>query len=744
MAITVVSDQTTLSTSESLTSPAWTATAAWSTAHVLDGDEFIEGANSIGARAAASVAGTFTAFWDHVTTPANLDLTTGGNHVYFWINCTTLPSTASRTYGGVGISISSTAAVALTTTFALPWQGIADSKQWFVSGNDFDTTTGWVCYVVDPASTSDFDTGTPVMTSVDRVGIRAGMLQVVGAGSFKPHNFCWDRLSYGTKLTITGSTGTFADIEAQDSLTANRYGILSKTAGIFFPAGKLVFGTTSQASPTVFTDTNQVLVWKDFRVAAGFYEINLAGNTTPNTTTFTLGNYTSGLITGGCVIKGAGLNTQRLIASVIVSGGTGYTAGNILTVSGGTGTAATMKVIAVSTGVITELRMETGGSYSVPPTGTLTLTGGSGASATATATVVGGSIWTFTANATNTVTNLYGSTFSEMKTATFGAAVTVRGCTFDNFGNITANGTFFDSCTFQNLRTATPISATYAVDATTTIPTLTNCKFLNSATALRWPISSFDTNGALNGTSFTSGGTGHAIEFTGTATSRTLTNVTFSGYAAVDGSTGNEAIYVNIASGTMTLTIAGSGNTPSIRTAGATVTVVAGAVSVTITTTDVSGTAIQNANVYLPVIAGGPFPYQASVTISNSGTTATVTHTAHGLATNDKVIIKGASLQANNGVFTITKINTNSYSYTMGSSPGSSPTGTITSTFVVLYGLTDASGQITMSRVFSSAQPISGWARKSTSPSFYKTALITGSVSATSGFSATALLIADA
>ena len=52
----------------------------------------------------------------------------------------------------------------------------------------------------------------------------------------------------------------------------------------------------------------------------------------------------------------------------------------------------------------------------------------------------------------------------------------------------------------------------------------------------------------------------------------TLTNIEFAGYAVSNGSTGNEALYVNIASGTLTLNISG-GTVPSIRTAGATVIV---------------------------------------------------------------------------------------------------------------------------------------------------------------------------
>jgi hypothetical protein len=141
---------------------------------------------------------------------------------------------------------------------------------------------------------------------------------------------------------------------------------------------------------------------------------------------------------------------------------------------------------------------------------------------------------------------------------------------------------------------------------------------------------------------------------------------------------------------------------------------------------------------------GGAFPDEDTVTIVNSGTTATVTHTGHGMASNDYVYIEGGSLDENEGVFQITYINANSYSYTMASSPGSSPTGTITSTFVALFGLSDANGEVSTSRIYSVAQPISGWARNTASGSpYYQEGIITGTISASSGLTATAVLVSD-
>lgn len=308
-----------------------------------------------------------------------------------------------------------------------------------------------------------------------------------------------------------------------------------------------------------------------------------------------------------------------------------------------------------------------------------------------------------------------------------------------------------DTCTFTDMGTfifksvSTILTSTFRrCDLITTGgATFTGCTFAQTNDSAKAVTVSSPANAALiSNSTFISSGTKHGLEITGTAANITLTNNTWTGYAGSDGSTGNEAIYVNIASGSMNLTISG-GSVPSIRTAGCAVTVISGAVSVTATVTTTTGTAISGARVFVRAASGGPFPYNASVTISNSGTTATVTHTGHGLATNDKVVIYGASHVANNGVFAITNTGTNTYTYTMGSAPGSSPTGTITSTFVVLEGDTNGSGQVTMSRVFASAQPISGWARKSSTAPYYKTGPINGTVSSSTGAELSAVLVAD-
>lgn len=314
----------------------------------------------------------------------------------------------------------------------------------------------------------------------------------------------------------------------------------------------------------------------------------------------------------------------------------------------------------------------------------------------------------------NATVEIDACSFTDMDTFVFLSNGVITDTIFRRCGQITAGGATFSGCTISNSTAATNVLCASPAEAA-----------------------------LISDSEFISDGTGHAIEIGGTAANFTLTNVNFTGYAASDGSTGNEAIYVNIASGSLNLTVSG-GTVPSIRTAGCSVTVVTSSRTVKVKTQDAGGAAIGSAQVFLKAIAGGVFPAGASVTIVNSGTTATVTHTGHGLATNDQVLIEGASLDANNGVFTITVTGTDTYTYTMGSTPGSSPTGTITSTFVFLYGLTNGTtGEISMSRSMPGAQPVSGNARKYGGTPKYKTGPISGSVSASENTTFQAVMVED-
>lgn len=301
-------------------------------------------------------------------------------------------------------------------------------------------------------------------------------------------------------------------------------------------------------------------------------------------------------------------------------------------------------------------------------------------------------------------------------TSVIGANVTLR-------STVTLDGMVFIDCP-----TFTQNSAT-----------LSNCEFSNTKVTSASPGDADN----ISSTSFTSAGTGHAIEIGGTAANITLTGLTFTNYAATNGSTGNEAIYVNIASGTMTISISG-GTTPSIRTAGATVTV-QNAVTVKVTAKDASTlAAIENARVLLEAATGGDLPAAESVTITRSGSTASVAHTAHGMTTGMSVIIRGATQDEYNGIYAISNVTTNAYDYTVSGTPATPATGTITATAAILNGLTNASGILqTTSFNYTTDQPVGGKIRRAPDPGTkYKTGAITGTIIST-GLDTTVLLIVD-
>ena len=334
-------------------------------------------------------------------------------------------------------------------------------------------------------------------------------------------------------------------------------------------------------------------------------------------------------------------------------------------------------------------------------------------------------------NWTNVIFKALGTTSPGRWVTNANAELNIISCQFFNMGAFSFGGSNseFIGCIWNNCGQVTQAGAT-----------LTGCSFTESGAAIALAAGDLT---LISGCDFTSDGTGYAIEGFASAASYTLTNLTFTGYASTDGVTGNEALHVLASSGTVTINYTGAA--PSVHSAGATIVKVGSSVDVTVTVKTVAGVNVENARVLLKAKDGtGPFPWQETVTsITNSGTTATVAHTGHGMASNDRAYIYGASLIANNGVFQITVNGVDEYEYTMLSTPGSSPTGTIKCTFVALYGLSNALGVVTTSREYGSDQPVVGWCRLSTSSPLYKPAPLVGAVDDLLGFSGTGVMILD-
>jgi len=157
-------------------------------------------------------------------------------------------------------------------------------------------------------------------------------------------------------------------------------------------------------------------------------------------------------------------------------------------------------------------------------------------------------VWNITADA-NSDFKAYGCSLANLRSGVLSAGSVLDNCSIDVSGTIDVNGATITGCSFSN-QTASQLKLDAASDATN-----------------------------ISGCSFASDGTGHAIEITAAGT-YTLNALTFSGYASSNGSTGNETVYVNVASGSVTIN---TDSAISYRTAGATVTVVAGQKTLTIT-----------------------------------------------------------------------------------------------------------------------------------------------------------------
>lgn len=278
--------------------------------------------------------------------------------------------------------------------------------------------------------------------------------------------------------------------------------------------------------------------------------------------------------------------------------------------------------------------------------------------------------------------------------------------------------------------------------------------FINSNTAtdlgaLTWDENQ-DPDGELDGNSFSKGtNSHHALTFgTNVPATMTLRSCDFAGFGNAGDATDSVFLFLDT-TGNITLNLVGctTDDTFSVDdAAGVVVTIVIDPVTTLVHIDDETGADLENARVIVEAADNnGDFPFEESVTITRSGTVATVTHTAHGLVTNEKVKIKGITdkIEDNNGVHTVTFISSTQYSFVTTDSGSTSYTGTIIATGVVIEGLTGANGDISVSRTFSASTLVTGRVRLSTTSPRYKTFPLDGTVNNTTGLTLNARLIRD-
>ncbi len=210
----------------------------------------------------------------------------------------------------------------------------------------------------------------------------------------------------------------------------------------------------------------------------------------------------------------------------------------------------------------------------------------------------------------------------------FTALGTISKCEFEMIDDEEVNdngGVFTDMSTFILQSNYTGIGRTWrgCGQVTQGGGTFTDCLFEDSSAAIAFLA---DDLTLVSGCEFRSTGTGYGIEGFATAASYTLSNITFTGYAASDGSTGNEALHITATSGTVT--IYHTGAAPSYDTDGATIVLVGASVDVTVTVLDAStGLPLELAHVQLlkdsdkSVLISGATNSSGVISTSYSGTT---------------------------------------------------------------------------------------------------------------------------
>ena len=315
----------------------------------------------------------------------------------------------------------------------------------------------------------------------------------------------------------------------------------------------------------------------------------------------------------------------------------------------------------------------------------------------------------FTLDASNTDLNSFtmkGKQVSRLDGATFVSGQTIQNCVFDDCLQVDPGTSTFDHNTFSN-STDTGGALLFPSDDSH----IKDLQFINCDNGVEYDSNSDSTSPAFDNFQFDD----------------------VSGKYDVNNTSGS-AVSISLNNGSNANSYTGS-----------TVTFLGSSVTTKIIVSDLAtGTKISGAIVLVEVTDGSNFPYQDSVSITGSGTTATVTHTSHGLSTGDHIIIRGANEDEYNGVYEITVSDSDTYTYTMNESASASPaTGTITATFAFIAGTTDGNGEISDTRVISNNQPIKGRVRKASSSPYYKSFPFTGTVNNSTGFELNVSLVKD-
>lgn len=777
MAVTVTDDFTTISNAD--------ATTGWSTLNadiievIATRGNSAQGTNALG----GLVVGTGVGGHSYDSGAANVDLT--DEHILFWL----FPAGFefdTEANGGLRIRVS-------TNSLATAAYG-----EWYVGGEDtaiaYKLGT-WRCYAADAVKPFDATNGTPPAITANRSF--AGVCDIIAV---EPEASQWftDEVKRGTGITITGGAATprgSAEIASNDD--TNGRGTFRDVAGAYYVMGRITIGDVTAATNSTYEDTNETWVWQDLPVSSTFHVLEFVGGTGTNRATFGTSSGTGTAKEGssgnsflaggsipfrvratdsditaemfGCNLVNASalyddairnFKREDYLASSYVddtrdandAGATDcefFPAGSAVNDAAYFGHDERISLLKINTGTAGA------GTYTVTweyYNGTawislIDVTDGTNNFKTTGLQTVSYAIPDNWSKVTVDTDNRYwirarrdGGTMttSPVMTQCFASMGGMVEWEHTNAEAIRCNFTNMD---LIRIRSSAKLKKCNIVDSVA--PATSAALSFGPTDPAADTVRDIVINGGINGL---------LLQPTGTTTYN-LRNIKFSGQSGkkvrIEATSGT-SVTINTLDGgdgllTTDLDLAGGITTGDI-------TIVNSPVTVKVTAKKRDGTAVQNAKVMLAAASSspeGPFPVEETVTITRGSpeNIATVSHTGHGMSNNDKVLIFGANEIGYDGVKTITVVDANSYTYAITASPlpATPATGTITSTFVALYGLTDANGEISTSRAYPSDQSVSGWARKYTeSPDvFFQEGVLVGTVSNSTGIDTTAVLVSD-
>lgn len=228
---------------------------------VAETDLVLQGSGAVSSKASAKAG------WLYYDYGSGLDFTTTyvGQHVFIWINVTTLGGLNNLANQGLAIQLG-------TTT--------SDYAYWTIGGSDGignNYTGGWLCCVIDPTSTPTGTSGTWDNTSIRYFGV-----YIDNTGSAKSENLIIDTIAIANGLYITGtSTNGWKDVADYCNDYTNRaWGMFQIGAsGAYRPFGNIGIGATGQTSNSSLIDEGRLLVWGSFEYYNGSSWVSAISNT---------------------------------------------------------------------------------------------------------------------------------------------------------------------------------------------------------------------------------------------------------------------------------------------------------------------------------------------------------------------------------------------------------------------------------------------------------------------------------